>query len=45
MSRDRGPEPSVTYPVHGEREASTALAERLRSEYAVVPRDGERVLV
>ncbi|RSM85140.1 MBL fold metallo-hydrolase [Kibdelosporangium aridum] len=43
-----GPEPSVTYLVHGEPEASAALAERLSSQYgwcAVVPRDSERVLV
>ncbi len=43
-----GPEPAVTYLVHGEPEASAALAERLahdRGWCAVVPRDGERVLV
>jgi metallo-beta-lactamase family protein len=43
-----GPEPSATYLVHGEPEASAALAERLSVEHgwcAVVPHDGEHVLV
>ncbi|MER5262683.1 MBL fold metallo-hydrolase [Actinosynnema sp. NPDC002837] len=43
-----GPEPGTTYLVHGEPEASTALAARLSAEHgwnAVVPRDGERVLI
>jgi metallo-beta-lactamase family protein len=40
--------PGVTYVVHGEPRASDALAGRLRRELgwdAVVPRDGERVLI
>jgi metallo-beta-lactamase family protein len=43
-----GPEPGTTYVVHGEPEASTALVDRLATEHgwnAVVPRDGERVLI
>lgn len=41
------PVPSSCYVVHGERQASRALAERLRGGgcTAVVPREGERVLV
>jgi metallo-beta-lactamase family protein len=39
--------PSVCYLVHGEPHASQALAERLHEQAwtAVVPREGERVLV
>ena len=40
--------PSTTYVVHGEPEASAALAQRLRHELqwnAVVPRDGETVRI
>ncbi|PSL57351.1 Cft2 family RNA processing exonuclease [Saccharothrix carnea] len=43
-----GPEPGSTYLVHGEPEASAALTDRLSTEHgwnAVVPRDGERVLI
>ncbi|MFD8496039.1 MBL fold metallo-hydrolase RNA specificity domain-containing protein [Amycolatopsis sp. NPDC059657] len=44
----KGEQPSTTYLVHGEPEGSAAVAERLSSDYgwsAVVPRDGERVLL
>lgn len=43
-----GPVPSTTYVVHGEPESAATLADRLEDEHgwtAVVPRDGERVLV
>ncbi|SFR02066.1 metallo-beta-lactamase family protein [Lentzea waywayandensis] len=43
-----GPPPATTYVVHGEPESATTLADRLAAEHgwtAVVPRDGERVLV
>lgn len=43
-----GPAPAVTYVVHGEPESAETLADRLATEQgwtAVVPRDGERVLV
>ncbi|MBB5801209.1 metallo-beta-lactamase family protein [Saccharothrix ecbatanensis] len=43
-----GPEPGTTYLVHGEPESSAILAARLATEHgwnAVVPRDGERVLI
>lgn len=43
-----GAAPKTTYLVHGEPEASAAVAERLRAEHdwqAVVPRDRERVLI
>lgn len=43
-----GTAPQTTYVVHGEPAASAALAQRLRTEHdwnAVVPRDGERVLI
>ncbi|GGU50388.1 MBL fold metallo-hydrolase RNA specificity domain-containing protein [Lentzea flava] len=43
-----GPAPATTYAVHGEPESAATLAERLETEHgwtAVVPRDGERVLV
>lgn len=43
-----GPAPATTYVVHGEPESAETLAERLETEHgwtAVVPRDGERVLV
>lgn len=42
------PPPEATYLVHGEPEASAALAQRLRAEHgwnAVIPREGEHVLV
>jgi metallo-beta-lactamase family protein len=40
--------PTTAYVVHGEPGPSRALADRIRSELgwcAVVPRDGERVLL
>ncbi|MEU7526895.1 MBL fold metallo-hydrolase [Saccharothrix sp. NPDC042600] len=43
-----GTPPSATYVVHGEPESSEAFASRLTADHgwnAVVPRDGERVLV
>lgn len=43
-----GPAPDTAYLVHGEAEGSATLAARLRTEHdwnAVVPRDGERVLI
>ncbi|HEU5474939.1 MAG TPA: MBL fold metallo-hydrolase [Actinophytocola sp.] len=43
-----GPAPDTAYLVHGEPEGSATLANRLRTEHdwnAVVPRDGERVLI
>ncbi|WP_439657787.1 MBL fold metallo-hydrolase RNA specificity domain-containing protein [Lentzea sp. HUAS TT2] len=43
-----GPPPATAYVVHGEPEGAETLAERLENEHrwtAVVPRDGERVLV
>lgn len=43
-----GAPPKTTYLVHGEPEASAAVAERLRAEHdwqTVVPRDRERVLI
>jgi metallo-beta-lactamase family protein len=43
-----GPAPGVTYVVHGEPESAATLADRIATEHgwtAVVPRDGERVLV
>ncbi|WP_285640119.1 MBL fold metallo-hydrolase RNA specificity domain-containing protein [Lentzea sp. NBRC 102530] len=42
------PAPETTYVVHGEPRGAGALAERLENEHgwtAVVPRDGEKVLV
>lgn len=43
-----GPAPATAYVVHGEPEGARTLAERLEIEHgwtAVVPRDGERVMV
>jgi metallo-beta-lactamase family protein len=43
-----GPAPATTYVVHGEPESAATLADRLETERgwtAVVPKDGERVLV
>ena len=43
-----GPAPAATYVVHGEPESAATLADRLATEHgwtAVVPKDGERVLV
>ncbi|SER71042.1 MBL fold metallo-hydrolase RNA specificity domain-containing protein [Lentzea albida] len=43
-----GPAPATTYVVHGEPESAATLANRLAIEHgwtAVVPRDGERVVV
>jgi metallo-beta-lactamase family protein len=43
-----GPAPATTYVVHGEPESAATLADRLETGHgwtAVVPRDGERVVV
>lgn len=43
-----GTQPTTTYVVHGETESANTLAQRLEEEHnytAVVPRDGERVLI